>query len=345
MDEAMLAFTAIGGILLIGFIGELIFKKYNISPALILLGIGYLLGPGSGFLDIDFLKEMQDLIGPLALIILLFGSGTSMNIQKIFREGMRALGMGLLVSILIILLVACLWAFLYGNFFVGILLGAVFAGGATEAMAHPLAERMKLDEETDTFLEMESAVSDVFSVVLVITLTASLVSGFFDAAGIAGEVVNEFVIAAIIGVVVGAVWILVGIFARGTGFFHMLTFGVALLLYVVVLMFGGDGLIGVLVFGIMLGNMGEFGKMTGISSLKRDEEMLKFQEELSFMVRTFFFVFLGALMSFGNLKAIAVGVAIVFIIFLARNVAVSLMTKGNRVLEKDAHKLAAIVPR
>jgi cell volume regulation protein A len=345
MDDTMLAFTAIGGILVIGFIGELILKKYKISPALILLGIGYLLGPGSGFLDIDLLRGMQNLIGPLALIILLFDSGTRMNIQKVFREGVRGLGMGLLVSILIILLVASLWAFLYGNFFVGILLGAVFAGGATSAMAGPLAERMKLDEETNTFFEIECAASDVFSVVLVITLTASIVSGVFDAVGIAGEIVNEFVIAAIIGAIMGAAWILISVFGRGTGFFHMLTFAAALLTYVVVLLFGGDGLIGVLIFGIMVGNMGEFGKMTGISSLKRDDEMLKFQEEISFMVRTFFFVFLGALMSFGNLKAIAVGVAIVLIIFLARNVAVSLMTRGNRVLERDAHKLSAIVPR
>ncbi|MEM4272601.1 MAG: cation:proton antiporter [Candidatus Bilamarchaeaceae archaeon] len=187
--------------------------------------------------------------------------------------------------------------------------------------------------------------SDVICVVLVITLTASLISGVFDLVGIAGEVVNEFLVAIICGVIVGAAWIAISALARETAFFHMLTFAVALLLYVVVQVLGGNGAIGVLVFGIMLGNMGEFGRITGINALKEDEEMLRFQAEISFMVRTFFFVFLGALMSFGDLRMIAVGVAIVFIIFVARHVAVSLMTKGNRILEMDAHKLSVLIPR
>lgn len=345
MDETMLAFTAIGGILVIGVLGELMLKRYKVSPALILLGIGYVLGPGSGILNMEMLRGMQNLIGPLALMILLFDSGTRMNIRRIFHEGARGVGMGVIASILIIALVAVLWAALYGDFFVGVLLGAVFAGGASGPVVNPLAQGMKLDEETQDFLGIENAASDVVSVVLVITLTASLVSGVFDAAGIAGEALNEFLIATFAGIAAGAAWILVSTFARGAGFFHMLTFAVALLLYVVVQLFGGNGAIGILVFGIMLGNMGEIGKITGIDAFKQDEEMLKFQDEISFMVRTFFFVFLGALMSFGDGKAMILGVVIVVLIYVARRVAIWAVSRGNPVLQKDATKIAALLPR
>ncbi|MEM4272256.1 MAG: cation:proton antiporter, partial [Candidatus Bilamarchaeaceae archaeon] len=150
-DDALLAFTLIGGVLVIGFVGELVLKKYKISPALILLAIGYLLGQGSGLLDINLLKDLQNVIGPLALMIMLFDNGTRMSIRRVFQEWARGVGMGLLNSFLIIVAVASLWALLYDNFFVGILLGAVLAGGATGAMTNPLAEGMNLREETKHF--------------------------------------------------------------------------------------------------------------------------------------------------------------------------------------------------
>lgn len=340
----MISFTILGGILVVGFLGELLFRKYKISPALILLAIGYVLGPGTGFVDIDLLRGLQNLIGPLALMILLFDSGTRMNLRKIIEESARGVGMGLLVGILSIAFVAALWAYIYGDLVVGVLLGAVLAG-TTGAMANPISEGIGLREESAHFQSIESAVTDVLGVVLVITLTSGIIAGAVDFGDIVSGVVNKFSTAAFLGIVAGAVWILLGTRMREQRFFHMLTFAVTLLFYVAVESVGASGAIGVLVFGIMLGNMGEIGRLSGLSTITDDIQMLRFQDEISFMVRTFFFVFLGALVSIGDPQMVLLGAGILVLLFAARKIAVAVSVRGNEKLEKDAKKLEILLPR
>lgn len=342
-QETLVSFTILGGILVIGFLGELLFKKYKISPVLILLGIGYVLGPGSGMVDIDLLRDLQNLIGPLALMILLFDSGTRMNLRRLISESARGLSMGLIVGLLSIGFVAALWAYLYGDLIVGVLLGAILAG-TTGAMVNPVAEGIGLKEESKHFQSIESAITDVLSVVLVITLTSGLISGALDLGSIVSGVVNQFSTAAFLGVVAGVLWILVGTQMRELKFFHMLTFAVTLLFYVAVESVGASGAIGVLVFGIMLGNMAEIGRVTGLTTITDDAEMLKFQDEISFMVRTFFFVFLGALVSITSMEMVLLGAGIILLLFIARKISVWASTHGSPIRE-DTRKLEILMPR
>lgn len=342
-SETLVSFTILGGILVIGFLGEMLFKRYKISPVLILLAIGYMLGPLTGMVDIDLLRELQSLIGPLALMILLFDSGTRMNLRKLISESARGVAMGLLVGILSIALVAALWTYLFGNVIVGVLLGAILAG-TTGAMVNPVSDGIGLKEETKHFQSIESAITDVLGVVLVITLTSGLISGALDIGSIVSGVVNQFSTAAFLGVVAGAIWMLVGTQMRELKFFHMLTFAVTLLFYVAVESVGASGAIGVLVFGIMLGNMAEIGRATGLTTITNDEEMLKFQDEISFMVRTFFFVFLGALVSIASVDMVFLGIGIIVLLYLARKFSVQLATMGSP-LRADAHKMEILIPR
>jgi cell volume regulation protein A len=310
---------------------------------LILLAIGYVLGPGSNMVDIDLLRELQNLIGPLALMILLFDSGTRMNLRKLISESARGVGMGLLVGALSVGFVAALWAYLFGDVVVGVLLGAILAG-TTGAMVNPVAEGIGLKEESKHFQSIESAITDVLSVVLVITLTSGLISGALDIGSIVSGVVNQFSTAAFLGVVAGALWMLVGTQMRELKFFHMLTFAVTLLFYVAVESVGASGAIGVLVFGIMLGNMAEIGRITGLTTISNDEEMLKFQDEISFMVRTFFFVFLGALVSITSMDMVFLGAGILILLFIARKISVWAATAGSEIRE-DSRKLEILIPR
>jgi cell volume regulation protein A len=341
--ETLISFTILGGILVIGFLGELLFRKYKISPMLILLAIGYVLGPGTGMVDIDLLRELQNLIGPLALMILLFDSGTRMNLRRLISESARGMGMGLLVGLLSIAFVAALWAYLFGDVVVGVLLGAVLAG-TTGAMVNPVAEGIGLGEESKHFQSIESAITDVLSVVLVITITSGLISGALDVGGIISGVVNQFSTAAFLGAVAGILWIVVGTQMREVKFFHMLTFAVTLLFYVAVESVGASGAIGVLVFGIMLGNMAEIGRITGLTTITDDKEMLKFQDEISFMVRTFFFVFLGALVSIAGMDMVFLGIGILILLFFARKISVWAATMGSE-MGKESRKLEILLPR
>jgi len=103
-------------------------------------------------------------------------------------------------------------------------------------------------------------------------------------------------------------------------FWHVLTFGAVLLVYAGVHALQGNSLVGVLVFGITLANYRAVRKeiqeamqpsrldwfaevpIRAGSGWSAREQMLSFHGELAFLIRTFFFVLLGALVNFAGLR-------------------------------------------
>jgi Na+:H+ antiporter len=90
----------------------------------------------------------------------------------------------------------------------------------------------------------------------------------------------------------------------------VLTFGVVLLLYAGVERVGANGLIAVLGFGIALANLRRADSHLLESSLglellgeEHHSQMVSFHSELAFLVRTFFFVLIGILVSFSRMAS------------------------------------------
>jgi NhaP-type Na+/H+ or K+/H+ antiporter len=79
----------------------------------------------------------------------------------------------------------------------------------------------------------------------------------------------------------------------------MITLAALLLLYGGVEYMGGSGAMAALVFGIVIGNKEEFGRLFRIQTkFHLDERIVQFHSELSFLIRTFFFVLLGLSFTF-----------------------------------------------
>jgi cell volume regulation protein A len=112
---------------------------------------------------------------------------------------------------------------------------------------------------------------------------------------------------------------------KGHEYDYMLTLATLFLLYSGTEFMRGSGAIAVLIFGIMLGNAQQVGgifKMTKVSDFSH--RMREFQHEITFFVKSFFFVYLGLLINVSSLSTIFFGVFILIEIILARVAAVYL---------------------
>ncbi|MBD3398439.1 hypothetical protein GF412_04410 [Candidatus Micrarchaeota archaeon] len=341
--ETLVAFAIIAGIILVGFFGELIFRRFRIPSVLILLATGYMLGPVTGIVDVDMMVGLQYLFAPLALMILLFDGGIQLNIYRLVHESSRGILLGVFGLLFSIAAVAGIWMMLGNDLITGLLIGAIVSGTGS-AIVIPIARGMDLSEKARQTLTIESSVTDVVSVVLVLSLTGALISGHATIEGTTQNVVASFSIGAVLGGVFGMAWINLSDKLRKLNFYYMLTLAIMLVLYIVTEFMVGSGAIAVLVFGIMLGNMGEIGKMLRFRDVMEEPKMAQFQDEISFLVRTFFFVFLGIIVSISSIDVVVLGVGITFVLLAARQVSVWLSTAGSDLAEYRK-EIGVLMPR
>jgi cell volume regulation protein A len=109
---------------------------------------------------------------------------------------------------------------------------------------------------------------------------------------------------------------------------------------------GGSGVIFVVSFGLMLGNSIQVARFLGIKrTVVIHEVMKKFHSQMSFLIKTFFFVYLGLIITFNQLGAILSGVAISFMLLFVRYIAVLLSAVGNKTLFRYKGLLTTMLPR
>jgi NhaP-type Na+/H+ or K+/H+ antiporter len=135
-------------------------------------------------------------------------------------------------------------------------------------------------------------------------------------------------------------------------FWQVLTFAAVLLLYAGTRALGASELFAVMAFGATLANLpgprntaNEFGFR--ILPPDPSKQIHSFHSELAFLVRSFFFVLLGALVEFGGLRRQSLpSLGIVGVLFLARFLAVEIsgiVWRGTTSTEREVAML--LIPR
>jgi cell volume regulation protein A len=109
---------------------------------------------------------------------------------------------------------------------------------------------------------------------------------------------------------------------------------------------GGSGAIFTLTFGIILGNGVKIAQWMRIRrTVAIHEMMMKFYSEISFLIKTFFFVYLGLLITFDNPQPLVIGAILAFVLLFSRFFAVLFSTIGNGVLFRSKGLLTTMLPR
>jgi cell volume regulation protein A len=297
------AFFAISLIIFIGYFGLVFFKKTKISEILVLLIIGLFLGPVMGFLgpnETVLFEGFLPFFASFALMVILFEGGMQLNFFKTLRSLPSAFLFTIIVFVFSMGFIAAGWFIFTGNLLQGILLGAILGGTSSEIII-PLANNTSAKEEIKTLLGIESALTDALCVICAVAIAQIILligagSGAqVSISTIGSNILAAFSIAAVVGFIFGIAWVRFLAFFEKKPYEYLLTLSVLLFLYSVVQFFGGNGAITALVFGIVLGNSEDLTSMLRLTPRKVEGTIKSFQMEVSFLVRTFFFVYLGIL--------------------------------------------------
>lgn len=341
-------FLVAGLIILIGFLGSISFEKTKIPDVLMLLGIGILLGPVMKLIDPGDLTHFTEYFGAFALMIILFDGGMDTGIERLIKEFGYAV---LLVSLSFGLTVGAIYALLY--FFMdwntlNSLLLATILGCTSAAIIIPVTSSMALKPEIKTLLSLESTLSDVFAVVIAISLLQFIKLENIGIEQPMRHIASSFSIAIVVGIAAGFVWLKVLDLFKGEKYTYMITLAAILIMYSVDEFLGGSGPIAVLIFGVILGNghaIVKFFKLNIKSSL--DETLKFFHGEVTFIIRTFFFVYLGMILSpdFIKPEMLYVSGLITLIILVIRYISVEAIGIVNGKKKEDKNILIFMIPR
>ena len=111
---------------------------------------------------------------------------------------------------------------------------------------------------------------------------------------------------------------------------------------------GESGALTALVFGLMLGNRNRVSKILRfkIRAIELDDSM---HNQLTFLVRSFFFVFVGLLASFGRIEYAIFGILVTVAIYLLRIATVRGVLNGRVLRDKfsllDRNVTSSMIPR
>jgi len=153
-------FTALGTIILIGFLGRAAYHRTRIPESVLMVLIGLLIGPGLGIVKAEVLLPLLPFISILALVLVLLDAGLEFNVFKVMKGMGGSLAFTLLVALFVTGLIGLVLHFFLGwELFHGILVGLISSGTTTVAVM-ALIELTKTEAKTRNLLFLESVVND-----------------------------------------------------------------------------------------------------------------------------------------------------------------------------------------
>lgn len=340
-------FPLLAAVVFAGFFSRYLFERTRIPDVLLLMGAGLLLGPVLHLLDPQRLVQLLPYVGPLALTFVLFDAGLDLSLDRVLGQFGRASALVLASFTVTAAAIAALCHYAFGaSWIAGVLLGAV-TGSTSAGIVVPLLLRMPVREETRSILSLESAISSVLAVVL--TLSLSEIGHRPSYAAALRSLSASFFGAAVTGVVFGLLWTRALQRLQSRPFSHMLTVAALFLVYGVASAVHGNGPATALIFGLVLGNVNRLFKWIGLHQPPiQDEKIRSFQTEITFFVRTFFFVYLGAVFALPATQLtenVFITWGVVSCILLVRVVAARGLTLFYREERIDAPVLWTMIPR
>ena len=348
MDPVITAFLATGVIIFIGYFGDLLFRKYRIPDILILILVGALIGPVFHLLSVGEISgAISSIFVALALVMILFDGGLNLNFKKVIKESPKAATLAVLGATLSIIFVSIFARYIiHLDWIYAILLGSIVAGSSSSIII-PLVSRLRLPQRIRTLLSLESAFTDVFVVILGISVLQLIVTSNYNAIYIgAKQITAAFSVGAMFGILFGLLWIRVMKQIEKSKYAEIMTLGFLLLIYALTEFLGGSGAMFALFFGLVLGNGFNIGKMFEMkSAVSVNTVMRKFHAEIAFFIRTFFFVYMGMILVFNSFEPVIYAFGVSAILLFARWIVVKLISIKDNVMKVHSKVINGMLAR
>jgi cell volume regulation protein A len=293
--------------ILVSYISGLIYSRTRIPDVVWLMGFGVLMGPVLGYVDKGLFNQLAPLMSVIALSIILFEAGINVDIVMLLGSMGKAMVLSVASIMGSILLIGILTAYFLVpelSFLQGMLLGAMVGGTSTVAVYGILTSiggTLPNLDSTRVLLTMESIVSDPVCIISSITLIKMILQPQFTVRDTVKDLLTTFMLSSAMGLAVGVVWAKVLDRLRTRQYTYMITLAVLLPTYIMSEQWAGEGggAVTALVFGLAVTNyryiMEQLG--SGDRVLIDKKRLREFHDEVTFFVKSFFFVYIGVVVS------------------------------------------------
>ncbi len=327
----------------LGFIGEYLFRKTKIHVSLWLIMFGILI---SSFIDIDIFKKFSNIISGIALAFILFNSGLNIKIRKfinVFSTGFLMTIVNMFFSFVVCFLILI---FLIKLNLENAIIISIILSGISSIIIIPLIEKIeKISEKTKIKLILESTLTDVFVIVLSLSIYQYLVLGTGDLAESIRLIFSNFVIGMFIGIFFGVLYLKINKEVSKEEYPYVLIISFLFLSYFLSEFLGGNGGISSLFFGLVLGNGRHFSMTFFIEGEEIDYLSKHIFGLMTFLIVAFFFVYMGLFFNLTDLKVILAGIVLSSFILFARKISTYLFGDYFRLKDFEKNLVSCLVAR
>ena len=327
-------------LLVVAVLANRLSRWTRVPDIIVLLLLGVFLGPVMRWVNPHNFESLTRILGTLALILILFEGGVELRLKEAIRYSPGGLLLAVVSYGLTVGLVAAVARFtLHWTWMDGAILGSVL-GSTSAAVILPVISQLDAPEAIKVTLTLESSLGEILAVLTAGTLiglqsTTPVVEGLITGFG------HDVFVDVAVGLVAGFAWSKVWPVIADQQFGNALNLGTILGVFALGRYAGGSGLLAELVFGLTLANLPRTPQMT-----RRGKRMLAFHSELSFLVRSFFFVVLGIMAQVVGRAYILPIAGILLAIVGARWLSVRATSWSIRDISKsDTELLVLMLPR
>ena len=346
-------FALLGGLLVLAFVANRLFQWTRVPDVVVLMVTGLLIGPVLGWVRPGPFEGVARAFGSLALILILFEAGLDLDLRRTLRHFPGGMLLGFFTYTLTTLAVGgIVWRNLGLPLREAMTVGAIM-GCTSSTIVLPILQQWKAREPVRVTLLVESTLGDILAVLTTQFLLDFDPSQGSAVGGLASRLALQVSISLLSALLIGFLWSKLLPFLSEQRFWQVLTFSMVLLLYAGTEAAKGSGLLAVLGFGLTLSNLpGARPEMAAmfqwaVPHAAKHEQILSFHSELSFLVRTFFFVMIGVVVKMSGLRAIwLLLLGVMGAIWLARWVSVQLTSWSWRECTAEDRKVVLwMLPR
>ena len=345
----------IGSIILTGFVGMLINQRTKIPESLFLILFGLAIGPIFGIVDSEPLVEVLPIISVAAMVVILVESGITFDIFKILGTFGTAVIFTVMVAILTTVLITAFLVYFFGwNPWYAALLG-IISSGTTTITAMALLKGLDVIDEVRRLIMLETIIND-FTIILGTFILIDIIRfSVFDVSTAAQSLLSDFSVGVLLGLVFCFAWryILENINIKKE-LNYASTIGLCFVLYYIADTLGGNPIIAIFTFSLILGNYYKV-----YDFIRRDESERKsdfdgvlrsiksVQTDITFFMKSFFFVLLGITFDMsilGHIPPLLIA-GVVLMILLSRFIASTILSGMDKIFAKYRTLITFMIPR
>ena len=311
-----------GAFLLMGVLMTKVSARAGVPSLVLFMIIGMILGSDISGLIYFSNAEVAQLVGIVALIIILFEGGLQTqwkNIRPVLGGSLVLATLGVLITTAVVAVAAY---FVLGiSVLEALLLGSIV--GSTDAAAvFSVLAGQNIKGRISSTLEAESGTNDPMAMFLTIAFIQLILIPEASIFTLLGNFVLQMGVGAVLGLVLGllASWTINRIKLNASGLYAVLSVGFAIFIYSFTAILGGSGLLAVYLAALVIGTR----------DLTHSYSIISFNEGLAWLMQILMFVILGLLVfpsQLADWDLIWKGLILsLVLIFIARPIAVFVST-------------------